>query len=795
MNQTSTFITLIFFFYMYLPGFAQDCDCDHVITPANTYINGESMNIQPGDVICVKAGQYKYLNLFNFSGTADKPITFKNCGGQVNIGGYQHYYGLLLNNVNYFRFTGTGVSGIKYGFKIDGINNTGSGVAGYGTHAEIDHVEIARTGFAGILYKHDPSCDPTSWRQNFVMRQVSVHDNYIHDTHGEGIYIGYTGGPRTVTCNGKSTTVYPHNIEGLKVFNNLIENTGWDGLQVSRATKDCEIFNNTIKNFGTARKKYQNEGILIGGGTTGKLYNNTIIKGTGVGIQVFGTGDNYIFNNIIVNVEEDGIFCDDRETVKGRGFYFINNTIVNPGQAGMKMYSTESSGNVFYNNIVVGANQNILLLNAPIDWKSSHNFFVSNTSEAGFVDPGKHNYHLKKGSPAIDKGKDVSSYGIRVDYENDKRPQGNTYDIGAYEYASAGSTSNQSPTVNAGNDATLTLPTNSTTLTATAHDADGKISKYVWSQVSGPSTASLSGQYTASLKVSNLKEGSYAFQIKVTDDHNATSQDQVNVVVKTGSSASTGASGLKYAYYEGNWNRLPDFSNLSAKKTGTVSNFSLSARSKNEYYGFTFKGYIDIKTSGQYTFYTSSDDGSALYIDGRKVVDNDGLHAKQERSGSISLSQGYHAIQVAYFDKWGNGDVLEVRYSGPGISKKLVPNDVLFIDAGNARLARGIKNQQASDVIAFSELADLKPFAVLAYPNPIEDVMNLTIEGYTGLPEHISVYIIDPNGNTIDLSEQSQYEDNHISIDTRTLALPAGIYLLNFATPDGSSTKIKIIKK
>lgn len=687
MKQFSSIILPLLLLCIHFKGIAQDCQCDHTITPDNTYIDGETMDIRPGDVICIKAGKYKFLNLFNFSGTADKPLTFINCGGQVVIGGNQHYYGLLLNNVNYFRFTGTGSSGTKYGFKIDGINSSGSGVAGYGTYGEIDHLEISRTGFAGILYKHDPSCDPTSWRRNYVMKNIAIHDNYIHDTEGEGIYVGYTGGDKTLTCNGKKTTVQPHNIEGLSIYNNKIENTGWDGLQVSRATKDCEIYNNTIKNFGTAREKYQDEGILIGGGTTGRLYNNTIIKGTGVGIQVFGSGNNYIYNNVIADVEADGIFCDDRETVPGRGFYFINNTIVNAGDAGMRMYSTESKGNVFYNNIIANAGKDFVLLNAPIDWKASNNTIVDKVSEAGFVDAGSHDYKLRSNASSVDKGKDVSSYGIRTDHDRKARPAGNAFDVGAYE-SGASATNNEEPTVNAGSDKSLTLPTNKATITATADDTDGDISKYAWSQVSGPSTASFSGASTKSLTASNLTEGAYIFKITVTDNKSATAEDQVKVTVASesgdGGGTTGGSNGLTYAYYEGNWNKLPNFSSMNAEKTGNISNFSLSPRNTDTYYGFAYNGYIDIQRSGSYTFYTASDDGSALYIDGQKIVDNDGTHSKRERSGSISLSKGMHEIKVVYFDKWGNNDILEVRYSGPGISKSLVPDHVLYTAKGQS---------------------------------------------------------------------------------------------------------------
>src|SRR6476661_8891420 len=60
-----------------------------------------------------------------------------------------------------------------------------------------------------------------------------------------------------------------------------------------------------------------------------------------------------------------------------------------------------------------------------------------------------------------------------------------------WEIAGAGTGTNQAPTVNAGADQTITLPTNSVTVTGTATDADGSIASYQWSQVSGPSTATI----------------------------------------------------------------------------------------------------------------------------------------------------------------------------------------------------------------------------------------------------------------------------------------------------------------
>ena len=46
---------------------------------------------------------------------------------------------------------------------------------------------------------------------------------------------------------------------------------------------------------------------------------------------------------------------------------------------------------------------------------------------------------------------------------------------------------NISPTANAGGDQTITLPTNTVTLSGSGTDPDGTISSYSWTKISGPS--------------------------------------------------------------------------------------------------------------------------------------------------------------------------------------------------------------------------------------------------------------------------------------------------------------------
>lgn len=92
---------------------------------------------------------------------------------------------------------------------------------------------------------------------------------------------------------------------------------------------------------------------------------------------------------------------------------------------------------------------------------------------------------------------------------------------------------NQAPVVVASNDVTITLPTNSTTLTAVASDPDGSIANYLWTNTSGPSSPTMSGITTATLDVSNLIAGTYIFKITVTDNEGATAFDNVTVVVQS----------------------------------------------------------------------------------------------------------------------------------------------------------------------------------------------------------------------------------------------------------------------
>ncbi len=86
-----------------------------------------------------------------------------------------------------------------------------------------------------------------------------------------------------------------------------------------------------------------------------------------------------------------------------------------------------------------------------------------------------------------------------------------------------------SPTVDAGEDQVLTLPDNSLTLTPSIVAASPV--EYNWIQVEGPTTVSMSSPNSEQLSLTDLIEGTYVFELSVTDDNGLTSADEIRVTV------------------------------------------------------------------------------------------------------------------------------------------------------------------------------------------------------------------------------------------------------------------------
>ncbi len=147
-------------------------------------------------------------------------------------------------------------------------------------------------------------------------------------------------------------------------------------------------------------------GIYCGSGARNKCYGNLIYSTSNKGITVKGT-ETEIYNNTIYNVPSNGIVIDTSSAK-------IRNNIV--FKCGSSCIANSAGATVVSDNL---------------------------TSDPMFTDPGKANFRLKAGSPAINKGAPLSV--VQTDLDGVVRPQGGVIDIGAYEHNTTTTTTTAPP--------------------------------------------------------------------------------------------------------------------------------------------------------------------------------------------------------------------------------------------------------------------------------------------------------------------------------------------------------------
>uniref|UniRef100_A0A7S1F7N6 PA14 domain-containing protein n=1 Tax=Noctiluca scintillans TaxID=2966 RepID=A0A7S1F7N6_NOCSC len=111
-----------------------------------------------------------------------------------------------------------------------------------------------------------------------------------------------------------------------------------------------------------------------------------------------------------------------------------------------------------------------------------------------------------------------------------------------------------------------------------------------------------------------------------------------------------------------------------------------------------WRGKFIVKTAGMYSFWTGSDDGSRLFIDGAMVVDNGGWHGHEEKGGSLILSSGAHGI-VAEFFQGGGGLSMILQWQGPDSNdtKEVMPEGKFFSTPWGCQVTCGSPGETASE--------------------------------------------------------------------------------------------------
>jgi hypothetical protein len=264
-----------------------------------------SVDWQTLDRLYIPAGTYKQLNIGDLP-TRDPahPLVITNLGGQVQIG--------PSKGANYIWSMGGGAGWVLTG-RYDADAKTGDaafpghrcgayansagtygivsddafdftapylhmGIAVQGaSDFEIEFVEVKRSGFAGIRLINPRAAGDAAQ----PMKNVEVHDVYVHDTGGEGFYFGWTGAP--------PSNLFP----GLQIYNCRLLRTGNEALQIQDLGDGSHVHHNVFASGGlhwldNGLGRYQDNTtqILTRAGTV-EIDHNVFVDGAGSWLNSF----------------------------------------------------------------------------------------------------------------------------------------------------------------------------------------------------------------------------------------------------------------------------------------------------------------------------------------------------------------------------------------------------------------------------------------------------------------------------------------------------------------------------
>lgn len=337
---------------------------------------------------------------------------------------------------------------------------------------ELYELEMCNTGFTAIMSKTDPTeKNPQFWYGNFEQKRLCIHHIYVHDTSGEGSYIGYfTPETKTITYTGETTTFKnlkgedvtytngrqyvrkAHYLTDMRFYRNRYEHTGYDGVQISNAIGEfCynDLYDCSYKDEAAQASGFSLQSIA------GKVYNNFLLDNHGPSFQIGPLGDIEIFNNIAQSkrgmgvqflfsyttpeqnptgaTAGSGVINDDIQMV------FHNNVIVTPGTAMNGRNTVQIRGLHLRDNVI--ANNGFLFTNMTTEtigvWEeqalNNEVFLYDNIDQKSIdlkiADYLSGDYRIASDSPLISSG--LGSDFV-FDYRGYKNWFGTIYPIGAF---------------------------------------------------------------------------------------------------------------------------------------------------------------------------------------------------------------------------------------------------------------------------------------------------------------------------------------------------------------------------
>ena len=457
--DTNKFVTAYFYevppMVYYVSKTGNDNNDGSINNPWAT-ISHASRHLFPGDTLIVMQGTYqvdkevinnagmegKYITIKGEEGVIIEGSTTNSAYGVVNI---QESSYLILDNINVR-------NALTHGIKVMGKCN----------NIIIRNCKTEHTRGCGIQVQGSYGYP---WDREYYISNILLENNEIHWPQ-EGRWDGNNIWHEDITLM--------QGVEHFEIRNNYVnayDSIQYDGGPIAIDVKDGvrygKVHHNTVENIPS-------NGLYIDAWDTYAhhidIYQNYVHNCTGHGIEIGaergGPVDSVkVYNNIVSKVGWVGISSGDYNGGSGptndkKQIDIYNNTIYMAGMRGWGCgINTESSykeGKI-YNNILFDCQPNGMDLNLEDNNMVTNNCIYESTgNDSGdegenvvkkdplFNDVLKEDFRILKASPCVDAG--LADGAPDIDYEGTSRPQGDGYDIGAYEENGVGTApDNQSP--------------------------------------------------------------------------------------------------------------------------------------------------------------------------------------------------------------------------------------------------------------------------------------------------------------------------------------------------------------
>ena len=248
---------------------------------------------------------------------------------------------------------------------------------------------------------------------------------------------------------------------------------------------------------------------------------------------------------------------------------------------------------------------------------------------------------------------------------------------------------------------------------------------------------------------------------------------QSNLYAETSSNSPTpnpppgGGNGLQAIYYD-NMN----FSGSSISRTDPVIDFNWGLGSPhpqigNETYSVRWEGSIEAPSSGSYTFYTTTDDGVKLWINGQLIIDKWIDQAPKEWTGTINMNAGQRVtFKMEYYEN-GGGATAQLSWSGPGVGKQIVPSSQLHSATGGSLASAS----NSSNPLATQQKSSP---SINIYPNPAQDHLYMDLGDFMNAPLEYTLYNI--QGQIVHSDRLPKDHPRETALDISRL--PNGVFII-----------------